>query len=105
MSDLRGKLIELDGNLQGIISSQNEQLTGVLSSPYETLSGSLSLVSIGETDIPVYEGETIIIPRAHDDIVLPTAGLMVETDIVVLNVPMYETSNAAGGTTVYIARE
>lgn len=104
MSDFRGSLIELDGQLTGTLSEVNGQVTGVLSSQNETIKGSLSLVSIGE-DFPTYDGETIVIPRAYDDIVLATAGTLVETDIVVLNVPMYETSNLAGGTTVYIARE
>ena len=53
---------------------------------------------------PIYEGEMIVTPKAHQVTVLPTKDRLVEDDISVLKIPYYETSNESG-TTVYIADE
>lgn len=52
-----------------------------------------------------YTGETQVIPRARDDITLPTRKKVLEDDITVKKVPFYSTSNEAGGNTIYIAKE
>lgn len=52
---------------------------------------------------PTYEGEYIITPLANDPVVLDTKGHLMADDVVVKKVPKYQTSNTAGGTTVYIA--
>lgn len=52
-----------------------------------------------------YEGETTVIPKAREDIVLPTRDTVVREDITVKQVPYYATSNEAGGKTIYIAKE
>ena len=52
-----------------------------------------------------YTGETTVIPRARNDIVLPTKDTVVLEDITVKQVPYYATSNEAGGNTIYIAKE
>ena len=52
-----------------------------------------------------YQGEITIIPRARTDTVLPTKDTVVREDITVKQVPFYATSNEAGGSTIYIAKE
>ena len=54
-------------------------------------------------DAPTYDGEYIVTPKAYDAIFLPTTGKLMEQDVMVLKVPRYDTSNLAGGETVYIA--
>ncbi len=60
-----------------------------------------------ETNIVIngeeYEGEYSVTPHAHDIQVLETKDKVCTENVVVLKVPKYETSNLAGGTTVYIA--
>lgn len=52
--------------------------------------------------LPAYEGEYEITPRAHDEVVLPTAGKRMTDNVTVREVPYYEVSNESGKT-VYIA--
>lgn len=52
-----------------------------------------------------YYGETVVVPRAAHDVVLPTKDTFVSDDITVRKVPTYRTENASGGNTVYIASE
>ena len=52
-----------------------------------------------------YDGEIVIVPKAAEDIVLPTKDTYVSDDITVKKVPAYRTENASGGNTVYIASE
>lgn len=49
-----------------------------------------------------YEGDYIVTPSAHNDIILETADKVMEDNVTVLEIPYYETSNITG-TTVYIA--
>lgn len=51
-----------------------------------------------------YIGETEVIPRAYDDVVLQTRDKVVHSDITVFRVPTYEVHNESG-TTFYIAEE
>lgn len=52
----------------------------------------------------VYEGETEVIPKAHNDVILLTRNKVVTSDITIFKVPTYETHNVSG-TTFYIAEE
>ena len=52
-----------------------------------------------------YRGETTIIPRARADVILPTKDTVLREDVTVKQVPFYATSNEAGGSTIYIAKE
>lgn len=52
-----------------------------------------------------YQGETTVIPKASADTVLPTKDTLVKEDITVKQIPFYATSNEAGGSTIYIAKE
>lgn len=53
--------------------------------------------------VPVYDGDYEIVPVAFQDITLPTKDKKMMGDVVVKEVPYYETSNLSGGVTVYIA--
>ena len=52
-----------------------------------------------------YGGDTVVIPKASADIVLPTKETYVKENITVRKVPSYQTEHLSGGKTVYIATE
>lgn len=52
-----------------------------------------------------YEGEYQVTPKAFNEQTLDTANKILAQDIIVKEVPYYETGNEANGTTSYIARE
>lgn len=54
------------------------------------------------TDFPVYTGPTLVEPDPYYMQILETQRKAVKDNIVVLPIPYFETSNPAGGTTVYI---
>ena len=68
-------------------------------------------VLVGEVGFPkcfypeTYEGDYEVTPRLHITQTLDTDGKYMEDDVIVLEVPYYETSNESGGTTVYICTE
>lgn len=53
-------------------------------------------------DAPVYTGEYVVTPLAHEQTVLETSGKRMADDVTVRKVPYYEVSNLTGKT-VYIA--
>lgn len=59
---------------------------------------------IAAEDIPVYDGEYEVTPTPEGQ-TLETAGLLMEKDTTIRAIPVYEVSNTAGGTTVYIGTE
>lgn len=59
---------------------------------------------IGEGDFsPVYDGDYNVTPLAFQEVKLKTKDKKLIEDIVVKEVPYYETTNLSGGNTVYIA--
>ena len=50
----------------------------------------------------IYDGEYTVTPKMTPT-TLPTNGKVMEDDVLVLSIPMYETTNHTGGTTLYIA--
>lgn len=87
------------------------QITG---SPIGTISGVIKAVTpsitgnitygMGEGEyIPEYEDSYTITPQAFQDIVLPTKNKQLKDNIIIKEIPYYETSNTSGGNTVYIA--
>ena len=96
-----------------IITGENITLTGDMGPPdfYDgTLAGSGSFqgeLGVFLTSGPkkTYDGETVVVPRAASDVVLPTKETYVKDDITVRRVPSYRTDNVSGGQTVYIASE
>lgn len=57
-----------------------------------------------EDDIERYDGEYEVTPTIEGE-TLPTKRKFMEEDLLVNPIPIYETSNDSGGTTVYIAKE
>ena len=96
-----------------IITGENITLAGDMGPPdfYDgTLVGSGSFqgelgVFLATGHNRIYDGETVIVPKAAEDIVLPTRDAYVTDDITVRRVPSYRTENLSGGQTVYIASE
>lgn len=64
-------------------------------------------VDVGEfyDRIDFYDGDYTVTPKAHEQIVLNTNGLCMKDNVVVLEVPYYETSNLQNGYTAYIGNE
>lgn len=52
----------------------------------------------------VYDGEYTVAPKAHESQTLETANKLLEENVLVLDVPYFQTSNEYGDT-VYIASE
>lgn len=72
-------------------------------SPITTISGNITY-GVGEGDTPIiYEGDYDVIPLAFQETVLKTKNKKLVDNIVVKEIPYYETTNLSGGNTVYIA--
>lgn len=124
MSDLTGSLSKINTiqgtlvpikNLNGALSSVNNQLTGVLVSTntnnrligilkkqFNNLNGVLSVPP--EVPTEIYNGEYTITPKPFNEQTLETAGFKMKHDVVVSEIPFYETSNESGYT-IYIGGE
>ena len=99
VSSNQSELHHIDGQIVGSLSSI-VNLTGSLSS-VPSLVGGLSQNG-GASLVPVYGGTYLITPVAQLDIVLETAGKRMARDVIVKEIPYYETSNPSGGYTVII---
>ena len=58
---------------------------------------------VSNSDIPIYDGEYVVIPQAYDSTVLATQGKTLTSNVTVVEIPKVETINASGGLTVSIA--
>ena len=90
---------ECIGELIGYLS-EVDQLIGELSSDEEEIIGEMTIPDVIHVD--EYDGDYEVIPQAHDEVILPTNGLVMKDDVTVREVPYYEVSNEYGYT-VYIA--
>ena len=61
--------------------------------------------AISKDDLPVYDGEYVVVPDTDNEQVLKTAQKLLDADIKVNKVPYAEVSNTTGGTTVTIGSE
>ncbi|NBH27265.1 hypothetical protein D3Z60_16030 [Lachnospiraceae bacterium] len=86
-------------SLNGKMSGESV-LRGTLSGG-ESLSGSICVTK----EYDVYSGDYKVVPRASGSQILNTANKVLKEDILVTEVPYWETSNEFNGTTVYIAKE
>ncbi len=55
--------------------------------------------------IEEYTGPYEVIPKANQEVILATEGKKMKDDVLVLEIPYYETSNIHNGYTVYIGGE
>lgn len=86
-------------SLSGFISTE-ATLSGKLSAD-GGLKGKLSIVK----EYNSYSGDYSVVPRAFNAQTLETADKLLSKDIIVTEVPYFETSNTSKGVTVYIAKE
>lgn len=61
--------------------------------------------AISEDDLPVYDGEYVVVPDTDNEQILKTAQKLLDADIKVSKVPYAEVSNTTGGTTATIGSE
>lgn len=61
-------------------------------------------IAVRGDPIAPYQGDYIITPKAFEEQIMPTNGLLMLDDVTVKRVPYYETTNPMGQT-VYIASE
>lgn len=85
--------------LSGSISAESS-LTGGLSC-VGGLSGKVSVTK----EYDVYGGEYTVIPKAFEEQVLSTSNRVTKENVIVKEVPFYETSNDSGGITAYIGKD
>jgi hypothetical protein len=85
--------------LSGSIAA-DVSLSGVLSC-VGGLSGKVSVTK----EYDIYGGEYKIVPKTFEEQVLPTSNRVLKEDVVVKEVPFYETSNDSGGITAYIGKD
>lgn len=85
--------------LSGSIAAE-ASLSGTLSS----VGGLAGKVSVTK-EYDIYDGEYKIVPRIFEKQVLPTSNRVLKEDVVVKEVPFYETSNDSGGITAYIGKD
>ena len=80
-----------------------------------TESGSINATLTGEegaiegtiakyTASVVYDGDYIVTPRAHEEVVLETSDKLLTDDVTILKIPYFETHNDYGET-IYIGSE
>ena len=106
--------LTIEGNLllqnNSISSSLSpiETITGTIENVENTISGQLSIINTISGKIsnlktyPVYNGAIEITPIANLDILLETEDKIVTDNIIVHEIPYYQTSNLSGGYTVII---
>lgn len=80
------------------------KITGNIS-PINKINGNITYGNGSGETVPIYEGNYEATPLAFQRTVLNTEGKKMEKNVVVKEIPYYETSNLSGGTTVYIARQ
>lgn len=85
-------------NISGSIGV-NRSVSGNIGTKHIT--GTASITRVYE--LPIYDGETVITPKASEEQILDTARKTVLDDIIVLEIPYTEVSNLSGGLTVSIA--
>lgn len=61
-----------------------------------------SIIISGTESLPIYTGSYEVTPLPYTEQLLPTTQTHVTDDIVVKEIPYYETTNDAGGYTVII---
>lgn len=89
--------IHVTGNIKGSgkVAGKIQKASGVTG----------NVMAGGMVDAPAYTGATTVTPKARQEQVLNTSNKLLKSDIVVLEIPYFETSNENNGYTVYIGNE
>lgn len=82
-----------------IFTAKFEELEANMSASFEA-----NIVVEVTNDYKIYEGNYEVTPSLESQ-TLPTKHKVMASDLTVEAVPVFETSNNSGGTTVYIAKE
>lgn len=86
--------VPLDGNL----CSEN-QISGDLKSK-DSISGAVHISG----NLSAYNGDYVVTPSVNEQF-LKTANKKMLDDVMIKEIPFFETSNDSGGNTVYIGKE
>lgn len=97
---INGNIIN-NQKISGNISSTNRMNGNIRSA--QKIKGNITYGNGGDVSIPIYNDEYEVIPLAFQETVLDTTGKYMQRDIIIKEIPYYETSNLGGGITVYIA--
>lgn len=89
------------GQLITVLSLQNQNGDYVLIPAAEQIED-LGYSGGGSSEYETYTGAVTVTPKPNQTTVLNTRDKVVNSDITVLEIPYYSTSNLAGGNTVYI---
>lgn len=98
--ELKG-VINAELNLKGMISSNNF-LVGTINSIQQII-GKIDIPLSDNRDISEYEGDYVVTPKVASQ-TLSTKEKLLHEDILILEIPYYETSNESGKT-IYIGGE
>ena len=104
---IEGKVILQNNSISSSLSPV-EHITGEIEVIKDSISGQLSPINSisgmvsSLRNYPIYDGTTEIFPVAHLDILLETQDTVVPDNIIVHEIPYYETTNLSGGYTVII---
>lgn len=89
--------VVIDGSIELLLDGGNCDLSIISDS------GEFGVfTALHDYEYPPYTGDTVVIPKADDEQVLPTLNKTVLSNITVLTIPYTETSNPFGGYTVSI---
>ena len=101
--NITGTLSAFNDRIIGkLVSLQSEELIGSLKSNYINSSGELSVPP--EIPTETYKGEYVVMPKPFEEQTLKTAGLKMNNNIVINEIPYYKTGNESGYT-IYIGGE
>lgn len=105
MSDaeiITGKVRSPDG-LKGSVTNE----ASVVGSVQSVASIKATKIAVGEfyDKIDFFDGDYDVTPKAYEQTILETKGLCMKDNVVILEVPYFETSNLQNGYTVYIGSE
>lgn len=110
IKNIKGNLKKINSNTQVEIEKTDGELTGEIISTYSissnisntfSISGNLSTTALTPT-YPYYQGVYQVSPIPELDIILETSNKILQDDIIIKEIPYYETTNESGGYTVTI---
>lgn len=96
--------IRVEETQAGVITASGDITAANVSAPSGDVTASgVSLRGLsGVSEVEYYEGEYTVTPEVEGQ-TLETAGKMMGDNVTINDIPLYDTSNTSGGTTVYIA--